>query len=429
MRLSNYFLPLIKEKPSEAKIASHQLMLRAGMIRQQSSGIYSWLPLGCRVLKKVENIIRKNMDKAGFVEMLAPMVQSADIWRESGRYDAYGKETLRIRDRHDQEMLFGPSAEEVFTKIIQNAVASYKDLPKILYQIQWKFRDEIRPRFGVMRGREFLMKDAYSFDIDHDSAVNTYNKFYKAYIRTFRDMGLEVIPLRAENGAIGGDLSHEFHVVADTGESTLYFDRKFLDLKSSDEIDVEFYKSLYAAADDQHKPENCPINSDQIEQKRGIEVGHIFNFGTKYSEALGAYIKNKEGENTPLQMGSYGIGASRVVAAIIESSHDEKGIIWPEEVAPFSISILNLSPKDDKVNQLSENLYNKLMNAGIDVLYDDTSNRPGQKFATHDLIGSPWQVIIGSKKAAENMVELKNRASGIAEDIKFDDAINKLLRV
>lgn len=428
MLLSNYFLPVLKEQPSEAQVVSHSLMLKAGMIKKSSSGIYNWLPLGLKVLKNIENIIRFNMDASGFIELLMPCVQNSDLWRESGRLDIYGQEMLRFKDRHGHDLLFGPTNEEMITDIIRSSFQSYRDLPKILYQIQWKFRDEIRPRFGVMRGREFLMKDAYSIDIDKESAIKTYNKVFSAYMRTFKDIGLNVIPLAADPGEIGGDLSHEFHVLADTGESLLYYDKKFDLLKEDLSGDIEKLKSLYAATEEKHDPANCPISENDLSVKRGIEVGHIFNFADKYSISMQAMVNNSEGKKVPLQMGSYGIGVSRLVAAIIEVSHDDKGIIWPMQVAPFKVSIINLNLKDESSSIVANNIYNKLKTKGVEVLFDDTKDRPGAKFAIADLIGSPWQVIIGPKKTANGLVELKNRKSGKVKDVSPDSAITDIIK-
>ena len=361
MLLSRYFLPVLKEKPVEAQVLSQSLMLRSGMIRQSSAGIYSWLPLGLKVLKNIENIVRFNMDASGFVELLMPCVQDASLWRESGRFDVYGREMLSFKDRHDHDLLFGPTNEELITDIVRNSFQSYKELPKVLYQIQWKFRDEIRPRFGVMRGREFLMKDAYSLDIDMESAIRTYDQVFVAYMRTFRDLGLNAIPLAADPGEIGGELSHEFHVVADTGESTLYYDKKFDILGDTLAGDINQLKSLYAATEEKHDPDNCPLSKSELSVRKGIEVGHIFNFADKYSKPMNAMVNDSNGRLVPIQMGSYGIGISRLVAAIIEVSHDERGIIWPMQVAPFKVSIINLNIKDDKCNQISRRLYNRFV--------------------------------------------------------------------
>lgn len=427
MLLSQYFLPLMKESPSDAQVISHSLMLKSGMIRQSSSGIYSWLPLGLKVLKNIENIVRFNMNASGFIEILMPCVQDADLWKESGRFDVYGKEMLKFKDRHDRDLLFGPTNEEIVTDIARSNIHSYKNLPKVLYQIQWKFRDEIRPRFGVMRGREFLMKDAYSLDIDHQSAIKTYNQVFVAYMQTFKDLGLNAIPLAADPGEIGGEMSHEFHVVAKTGESTLYYDKKFDILSDTLTHDLDQLKSLYAATEEKHDPKKCPIPEKDLVTKKGIEVGHIFNFGDKYSKSMNAKVADKNGKDTHIQMGSYGIGISRLAAAIIEVSHDEKGIIWPVQVAPFKVSILNLNTKDEKTNNLAKNIYTKLKAKNIDIIYDDTNDRPGVKFARHDLIGSPWQIIVGSKKAESNIVEIKHRASGESEDFTEELAVNRII--
>ena len=427
MLLSKFFLPLLKDTPTEASIISHALMLKSGMIRQHAAGIYNWLPIGLKVLKNVENIVRFNMDKSGFIEMLMPCVQTSDLWLESGRFNSYGKEMLKFKDRHEHDLLFGPTNEEAFTDIIRNSVQSYKDLPKVLYQIQWKFRDEIRPRFGIMRGREFLMKDAYSIDIDEEGAIKTYNQIFAAYMRTFRDLGLVAIPLAADTGEIGGSLSHEFHVIANNGESTLYYDKKFDILRDELAEDLSLVKSLYAATEEKHDPSNCPVNEKDLSVRKGIEVGHIFNFGDKYSKPMNAFVNNDKGQLIPVQMGSYGIGISRLVAAIIEVSHDEKGIIWPVSVAPFKVSIVNLNINDGNCNEISRTIYNQLKAKNIDVLLDDTDERPGSKFATHDLIGSPWQIIIGPKKAQSNLVELKKRGSGEVQDIDSHRVVNEII--
>lgn len=427
MRLSQYFLPLLKEKPAEASVLSHSLMLRAGMIRQQCSGIYSWLPMGLKVLRNIEEIVRFNMKANNCIEVLMPCMQPADLWLESGRYDDYGKEMLKIIDRHDNKLIFGPTNEEMITDIFRHNIKSYRDLPKNLYHIQWKFRDEIRPRFGVMRGREFLMKDAYSFDIDESSAIKSYNKMYLAYIQIFRDLGVSAIPVQADSGAIGGNLSHEFHILADTGESEIYYDKKFEILAEDTEVNLDLMKSLYAAAEEKHDPANCPIPENQLESKRGIEVGHIFYFGTKYSEAMNARVTNAEGELVPVEMGSYGIGISRLVAAIIEANHDDKGIIWPDSVAPFKVSILNLDTNNSLCKTIAEDIYQVFCYENMEALYDDTDARAGQKFATHDLIGSPWQIIVGPKKAANGLVELKHRKTGETEDLTPDVAAKKVL--
>lgn len=435
MRLSRYFLPILRDTPKEAEIVSHRLMLRAGMIRQQAAGIYSWLPLGLRVLNKISNVVREEQNRAGAIEILMPTVQPADLWRESGRYDAYGKEMLRIRDRHDREMLYGPTNEEMVTEIFRSYVKSYKDLPLNLYHIQWKFRDEVRPRFGVMRGREFLMKDAYSFDLDQAGARHAYNRMFTAYLRTFARLGLKAIPMRADTGPIGGDLSHEFIVLASTGESEVFCHKDYLDF-ATPAADTDFdsvsglqgivdkWTSLYAATDEMHdKAAFVAIPADRQVSARGIEVGHIFYFGTKYSEPMGATVTGPDGRDTPVHMGSYGIGPSRLVAALIEAGHDEAGIVWPDEIAPFDIAVLNLKPGDAATDGACEQLYKGLAAKGYDMAYDDRDERPGGKFATADLIGVPWQIIVGPKGLAEGKVELKRRAGGERELVSLDAAL------
>jgi prolyl-tRNA synthetase len=435
MRLSEYFLPLLRENPSEAQIVSHRLMLRAGMIRQSSAGIYSWLPLGLRVLKKVERIVREEQDRAGAQEILMPTVQPAELWRESGRYDDYGKEMLRIRDRHDREMLYGPTNEEQVTEIVRASIRSYRDLPKNLYHIQWKFRDEVRPRFGVMRGREFLMKDAYSFDLDAAGAKRSYNKMFVAYLRTFARMGLKAIPMQADTGPIGGDLSHEFIILAETGESAVYCDRAWLatdilaaevDYRGDLEPMFRRWTGLYAATDEKHDPAACPIPAEELVTARGIEVGHIFHFGDKYSRPMGALVTGPDGEAVALEMGSYGIGVSRLVGALIEANHDDAGIIWPQSVAPFRVGLINLRPADARCRSVADDLYTKLLGAGVDVLYDDRDESPGAKFATMDLIGLPDQLVIGPRGIAAGTIELKHRRSGERREISADTALDGL---
>ena len=436
MRLSEYFLPLLRENPSEAQIVSHRLMLRAGMIRQSSAGIYSWLPLGLRVLKKVEAIVREEQDRAGAQEILMPTIQPAELWRESGRYDDYGKEMLRIRDRHDREMLYGPTNEEQVTEIVRASLRRYRDLPKLLYHIQWKFRDEVRPRFGVMRGREFLMKDAYSFDLDAASGRHSYNKMFVAYLRTFDRMGLKAIPMRAETGPIGGDLSHEFIILADTGESGVHVHSDFLEMTwTESEIDyddrqglqsvVDHFTSLYAATDDVHEPQVAATHGDKIVSRRGIEVGQVFYFGDKYSRPMGAVVANPEGIEVPLEMGSYGVGISRLVGALIEANHDEAGIVWPASVAPFRIGLINLRAADARCRAAADELYGKMRHAGVEVLYDDRDESPGAKFATMDLIGLPEQIILGPRGLAAGTVEVKDRRSGARWDLPIDAALNR----
>jgi prolyl-tRNA synthetase len=437
MRLSRFFLPVLKETPAEAQIASHRLMLRAGMIRQEAAGIYAWLPLGHRVLKKIEQIVREEMNRAGAIELLMPTLQLADLWRESGRYDAYGPEMLRILDRHERELLYGPTNEEMITEIFRSSVRSYKDLPKNLYHIQWKFRDEQRPRFGVMRGREFLMKDAYSFDVDEAAARHSYNQMFTAYLRTFGRMGLKAIPMRAETGPIGGDLSHEFIVLAETGESAVFCDKRVLDLPIPPE-DVDYegdlspiidqWTNLYAATEDVHEVARYERETpaEHRLQTRGIEVGQVFYFGDKYSKPMKAMITGPDGVDRPAQMGSYGVGVSRLLGAIIEASHDEAGIIWPDAVAPFGVGIVNLRPGDAAVGEACATAYRALTQAGLDPLLDDTEERVGAKFAVMDLIGLPWQLVIGPKGLAEGVVELKRRATGEKQTLPLDEALRVL---
>jgi prolyl-tRNA synthetase len=438
MRLSRYFLPILRETPKEAEIVSHRLMLRAGMMRQEAAGIYAFLPLGLRVLKKIERIVREEQDRSGAIEMLMPTIQSADLWRESGRYDDYGKEMLRIQDRHERDLLYGPTNEEMITDIFRSYVRSYKDLPLNLYHLQWKFRDEIRPRFGLMRGREFLMKDAYSFDVDLAGATHAYNRMFVAYLRTFARMGLKSIPMVAESGPIGGNLSHEFIILADTGESEVYCHRDYLDfVVPSEDVDfndvaglksiVDKWTSLYAATSEKHdSAAYAALTGDKQVSARGIEVGHIFYFGTKYSEPMKAVVAGPDGAERPVHMGSYGIGPSRLVAAIIEAFHDEAGIKWPEAVAPFKVMLLNLKQGAADTDAACEQLYRALTAAGVDVLYDDRDQRPGAKFATADLIGVPWQVLIGPKGLAEGKIEVKRRADGSRELMTAADAIARL---
>ena len=429
MRRSQLFLPTLKETPSEAKIVSHRLMLRAGLVRQSAAGIYTWLPAGYRVLRKIEQIVREEQDRAGAQEVLMPTIQSAEVWRKSGRYDDYGKEMLRIVDRHDREMLFGPTAEEVITDIVANEINSYRDLPKNLYNIQWKFRDEVRPRFGVMRGREFLMKDNYSFDLDYESARHSYNKMFIAYLRTYARMGLQAIPMAADTGPIGGDLSHEFIILAETGESAVFCDKALLELPPPcDEVDysadlqstVETWSDHYAATDEMHDPEKCPIDADQLVTARGIEVGHIFYFGTKYSEPLGAVVQGPDGQQVTLEMGSYGIGVSRLVGAIIEASHDDAGIIWPEAVAPWLVGLINLKVGDAECDAACEKIYADLQAAGVEVIYDDRDVRAGGKFADMDLVGIPWQLTVGPRGVKDGKVEVKRRSADEKSEIALD---------
>ncbi|MBQ1540582.1 MAG: proline--tRNA ligase [Caulobacteraceae bacterium] len=434
MRLSRYFLPVLKETPAEAQIVSHRLMLRAGMIRQEAAGIYAWLPLGLRVLNKVEQIVREEMDRAGAVELLMPTLQLADLWRESGRYDAYGPEMLRILDRHERELLYGPTNEEMVTDIFRASVRSYKDLPKNLYHVQWKFRDEQRPRFGVMRGREFLMKDAYSFDIDEASARRSYNRMFVAYLNLFARMGLKAVPMRADTGPIGGDLSHEFIILADTGESQVFCHKDLVEMGApGPDVDwdgdlqplVDRRTALYAATEEMH--DQARFEAEAPEDKRlsarGIEVGHIFYFGEKYSKPMKATVAGPDGTERPVHGGSYGVGVSRLLGAIIEASHDEGGIIWPDSVAPFGVGIINLKPGDAAVDAVCDQAYRALSAAGKEPLYDDTNERAGGKFATADLIGLPWQLVVGPKGVADGVVELKRRATGERQTLPLEAAL------
>ena len=437
MRLSRYFLPVLKQTPAEAQIVSHRLMLRAGMLRQEAAGIYAWLPLGFRVLKKVEQIVREEMDRAGAVELLMPTLQLADLWRESGRYDDYGAEMLRIKDRHERELLYGPTNEEMITEIFRAYVHSYRSLPLNLYHMQWKFRDEQRPRFGVMRGREFYMKDAYSFDLDEAAGKRSYNRMFVAYLRTFARMGLKAIPMRAETGPIGGDLSHEFIVLAETGESGVFCHKDVLDLPvPGEDVDydgdlqpiIDQWTSLYAATEDVHDAARFEAETpaDKRINTRGIEVGQVFFFGDKYSKPMKAVVSGPESGDVAVQMGSYGVGVSRLVGALIEASHDDAGVIWPDAVAPFGVGIISLKPGDAAVDAACEKAYAALEAAGREPLYDDTDERPGGKFATMDLIGLPWQLIVGPRGLAEGTVELKRRATGERQTLPLDDALKAL---
>jgi len=425
MKYSDYFIPTQKNISSDAEIISHKLMIKAGMIKQSSAGIYSWLPLGLRVLKKIEEIVRDEQNKAGAIELLMPTIQSADLWIKSGRYDDYGKEMLRINDRSGREMLYGPTNEELITDIFQSYINSYKDLPKNLYHIQWKFRDELRPRFGVMRGREFLMKDNYSFDLDESSAKLSYNKMFSAYIKTFLRMGLTPISLRAETGPIGGNLSHEFQILASTGESTLYYDKELENINPNT-VDPEKLQSFYAAVDDEHDDLKCPISKDSLKVSKGIEVGHIFYFGTKYSEKLKAFVQDKNGKNQAVHMGSYGIGISRLVGAIIEAYHDDKGIKWPASVAPFTVSILNLTTEDTDCSEFAENLYLDIKKKDIDVILDDRNCSIGKKLSDNELIGTPYQIILGKRDLKDGFLEIKNRFNNSSLRIAKDNIMENL---
>ncbi len=428
MKLTRYFLPVLKETPSDAQIVSHQLMLRTGMVRQTAAGIYAWLPLGLKVLRNIEAIVRREQDRAGAVELLMPTIQSAELWRESGRYDAYGPEMLRFRDRHDREILFGPTNEEMVTAIFRDSVRSYRDLPRTLYHIQWKFRDEVRPRFGVMRGREFLMKDAYSFDLDEAGARASYQAMFVAYLRTFAALGLRAVPVRAPTGPIGGDLSHEFHILAETGESEIFYDAALDDISLDDDGAVEKLRTIYAMEAEEHaKVTDCPVPADRLAQRRGIEVGHIFYFGEKYSKAMGLTVQGPGGDVVVPQMGSYGIGVSRLVGAVIEANHDANGIIWPDAIAPFKVGLINLRADDAECASACDALYARLQAAGVDVLYDDRDERGGAKFATMDLIGLPWQIIVGPKGLKAGVVELKRRRDGVKEELSIEAALARLI--
>ena len=438
MRLSQYFMPVLRDDPKEAEIASHRLMLRTGMVRQEAAGSYSWLPMGFRVLKKIEQIVREEQNRAGALEVLMPTLQSADLWRKSGRYDDYGKEMLRIKDRQDRDLLYGPTNEEMITDIFRSGIQSYKDMPRNLYHIQWKFRDEVRPRFGVMRGREFLMKDAYSFDVSREAGQHAYNKMFVSYLKTFARLGIKAVPMRADTGPIGGDDSHEFLVLADTGESGVFFDGALHDLDwSKIEIDydnveavaamVSEYTSKYAATDEKH-------NQTEFEQRvpegkrlsgRGIEVGHIFFFGDKYSKPLGCEVQGPDGKMITVQSGSYGIGVSRLVGGIIEASHDKDGIIWPESVAPFRVGLINLKVGDTEADAACEKIYKALEAKGVEVLYDDRNQPGGAKFASMDLIGLPWQVIVGPRGLKDGIAEVKNRKTGARENVALDQIVER----
>ncbi len=440
MRLSRYFLPVLKETPAEAQIASHRLMLRAGMIKQASAGIYSWLPLGFKVLRKLENIVHEEQMRAGHIPMLMPTLQSADLWRESGRYDDYGAEMLRIKDRHERDMLYGPTNEELITDIFRSHVGSYRDLPLTLYHIQWKFRDEVRPRFGVMRGREFLMKDGYNFDLTKEDALHSYNRHLVSYLRTYERMGLQAIPMRADSGPIGGDDTHEFLVLAETGESEVFYDSAITELKFGNrEIDydnpaqcravLEEFTSRYARTDETHDEALFnAIPEERRRQARGIEVGQIFYFGTKYSEPMGATVQGPDGRPVPVHMGSHGIGVSRLVGAIIEASHDERGIIWPEGVTPFHAGIVNLKQGDAQADAACEAIYASLGARALEPLYDDRDERAGGKFATMDLIGLPWRITVGPRGLRNGVVELTSRRTGESEEMPPEQAVERLAR-
>ncbi len=441
MRLSRYFLPVLKETPADAQIASHRLMLRAGMIKQASAGNYSWLPLGYKVLQNITNIVHEEQQRAGHIPILMPTLQSADLWRESGRYDAYGPEMLRMQDRHGRDMLYGPTNEEMVTDIFRSHVGSYKDLPLTLYHIQWKFRDEIRPRFGVMRGREFYMKDGYNFDLTKEDALHAYNRHLVSYLRTYERMGLQAIPMRADSGPIGGDDTHEFLVLAETGESEVFYDSEITDLEFGNrEIDydshdecravLEEFTSRYARTDETHDEALFnQIPEARRRVARGIEVGQIFYFGTKYSEPMGATVQDRDGNKVPVHMGSHGIGVSRLVGALIEANHDDNGIIWPEGVTPFHAGIVNLRQGDGDTDKACEDIYGALRSAGLDPLYDDRDERAGGKFATMDLIGLPWRITVGPRGLKSGVVELTSRRTGENEELAPDMAVARIREI
>ena len=438
MRMSRYFLPVLKEDPKEAQIVSHRLMLRAGMIKQQAAGIYSWLPLGYKVLKRIEQIVHEEQQRAGHIPMLMPTLQPADLWRESGRYDDYGEEMLRVTDRQKRDLLYGPTNEEMITDVFRSHVNSYKELPLTLYHIQWKFRDEIRPRFGVMRGREFLMKDGYTFDMTKEDALHAYNRHLVTYLRSYERMGLQAIPMRADSGPIGGDDTHEFLVLAETGESEVFYDSEITDLKFGDRaIDydsveecqavMDEFTSRYARTDETHDQAVFDqVPEERRRTARGIEVGQIFYFGTKYSEPMGATVVGPDGQRVPVHMGSHGIGVSRLLGAIIEANHDDKGIIWPEGVTPFHVAIVNLKQGDASTDSACEAIYTDLQARGLDPLYDDRNERAGAKFASMDLIGAPWRITVGPRGLANNLVELTNRRTGETVEVAPSDAIARV---
>ncbi len=436
MKISDLFLPITKDLPSDATIKSHQFMLRTGMIKQSSAGIYSWLPLGFKVMKKIEDIVREEQNQIGAQEMLMPTIQSAEIWKESGRYNDYGEEMLRIKDRQGREMLYGPTNEELITEIFRSSIKSYKSLPKILYHIQWKFRDEIRPRFGVMRGREFYMKDAYSFDIDDDNAKISYNKMFYAYLKTFKKMGLKALPMAADTGPIGGDLSHEFIILAETGESKIYTDKKILDIKpetykmeknSLEQMRKDF-SSVYSATDEKFNKSDFDKKVKKENQviTKGIEVGHIFYFSDKYSKPMNCYVDSNEGKKTSIKMGSYGIGVSRLVGAIIEANFNDNIMKWPKSVSPFDIVIMPIFNKKNRENlEKAEKIYENFKKQNIDVLLDDSEENMSSKFKKHDLIGTPYQIIIGSK-SSENKFEFKEIGEKITNVLSIKEIKSKL---
>ncbi len=436
MRLSRSLLPTLKETPAEAQIASHRLMLRAGLVRQVAAGIYAWLPAGWRVLHNIAEIVREEQDRVGAQELLLPTLQSADLWKNTGRYDAYGPEMLRVRDRHERDLIYSPTNELLIADLMRQSVHSYRQLPQNLYHIQWKFRDETRPRFGVMRGREFLMKDGYSFDLDHAAAVNSYRIMMLSYLRTFARLGVRAVPMAADTGPIGGDLSHEFHILAPTGESQVFYDAAVenvsLGLDEVDHTDPAALERMftavttpYAATDEKHDLQAWDrVPADRRREGRGIEVGQIFNFGTLYSELVGLQVAGPDGKPVHPNMGSYGIGVSRLVGALIEAHHDEAGIKWPDSVAPFRAAILNLKQADPATQSVCERAYAAMPGQA---LYDDRDERAGVKFADADLMGHPWQVIVGPRGAAAGTVELKRRATGERQELPLEAALTHIL--
>ncbi len=433
---SKYFIPTSKEIPSGAKIPSHQLLIRAGMIKQESSGIYSWLPLGLRVLKKIEKIVRYEQELAGAIEILMPTLQSSDLWVESGRYDGYGDEMLKISDRHKANLIYGPTNEEQVTDIFRSYIKSYKNLPLNLYHIQWKFRDEIRPRFGLLRGREFLMKDAYSFDLDQEAAIISYYKMFTSYMKIFKKLGLNAIPVVADSGPIGGELSHEFSIITNTGETEVYYDSRIIKI-DDEQVDYSSNKSLenyfknitnfYSATRDKHSRDIFNQLPKEFQKKgKAIEIGHIFSFGYKYSKPMNAFVSDAKGNNIPVYMGSYGIGISRLVSAIIEVYHDDKGILWPTSIAPFQIGIINLGKNDEECLQASEKIYNELKENNFDIIYDDRDESVGKKYADMDLIGVPFQIIIGPRDLKRNNCELKDRKNDNKVCIDIKNVVTEL---
>jgi prolyl-tRNA synthetase len=417
MKASRHFMATLRDNPSDASIASHRLMLRSGMIQQIVSGIYAWLPLGLRTMRKIETIVRQEQNRIGAQEMLAPTIQPINLWQESGRYDDYGKELLRVQDRHDNTLLYGPTAEEVMTDLFRTHIKSYKDVPQCLYNIQWKFRDEMRPRYGVMRGREFLMKDAYSFDMTKEQSIACYARMFNSYMRVFERLNVKAIPVRAETGPIGGDFSHEFHIVAPTGESDLFYDAK---IHNNTFDQLNDFDTLYAMADGRHNPDTCPVADADLHHSKGIEVGHIFYFGTKYSRAMNAVVTNDKGHDVPVEMGSYGIGISRLVAGLIEVFHDDKGIQWPVSIAPYSVAILGIG-KDNAHH--ADRFYTQCTTRALDAFLYDRPDSPGASLSTMDLMGFPYQVIFGKSFASDGQVEVKTRHTNAVCHMSVDSAM------